>query len=321
MRFSSFAIGRPSSQSARILYHLIRGIPVLYRRKLLLALLQSLNGKADVLQFQKVLFLLTLQLKSRTFEFVPYHKGCFSFQANSEMKVLERQGFLFEEDSTWHLKSSESWAKQLTPADRLGLVEIVGEYGSWNNDKLVHWTYTQHPYYAINSKIIDKHLNHIDKLFVETARPVSNCRALYTTGYEGLSLEGYLNRLIKLDVKVLCDVRRNPVSMKYGFSRRTLQKACEGVHIEYLHFPELGIESELRKELKTKQDYEDLFKIYDRDTLPRTLLKQDEIADLVRKYDRVALTCFEADPSFCHRSHLASAVETRCGNEFQVRHL
>jgi uncharacterized protein (DUF488 family) len=109
--------------------------------------------------------------------------------------------------------------------------------------------------------------------------------------------------------------------MKYGFSRRTLQKACEGVHIEYLHFPELGIESELRKELKTKQDYEDLFKIYDRDTLPRTLLKQDEIADLVRKYDRVALTCFEADPSFCHRSHLASAVETRCGNEFQVRHL
>jgi uncharacterized protein (DUF488 family) len=186
---------------------------------------------------------------------------------------------------------------------------------------LVHWTYTQYPSYAINSKIIDEHLNHIEKLFVETARPVSNCRALYTTGYEGLSLEGYLNRLIKLDVKVLCDVRRNPVSMKYGFSRKTLQKACEGVHIEYLHFPELGIESELRRDLKTKQDYEDLFKIYDRDTLPRTLLKQDEIAGLVRKYDRVALTCFEADPSFCHRSHLASAVETRCGNEFQVRHL
>lgn len=55
-------------------------------------------------------------------------------------------------------------------------------------------------------------------------------------------LEQYLNKLIENDVKVLCDVRRNPISMKFGFSKHQLIKACNGVGIEYKHIPEVGID-------------------------------------------------------------------------------
>lgn len=34
---------------------------------------------------------------------------------------------------------------------------------------------------------------------------------------------------------------KNPISMKYGFSKSQLQNACEGVGISYNHFPDLGI--------------------------------------------------------------------------------
>ena len=144
---------------------------------------------------------------------------------------------------------------------------------------------------------------------------------MFTTGYEGISLESYLNRLLKAGVRLLCDVRKNPMSMKYGFSRKTLEKACTGVHIEYRHIPELGIDGEMRKNLLTKDDYEKLFAVYDHDLLPKAVEKQKEVLELLAKYERVALTCFEADPHFCHRSHLAAALVRQAEDKLELRHL
>ncbi|WP_348602891.1 DUF488 family protein [Bartonella tribocorum] len=42
----------------------------------------------------------------------------------------------------------------------------------------------------------------------------------FTIGYEGKSLENYLNCLLENNIKILCDVRKNPISRKYGFSKR-----------------------------------------------------------------------------------------------------
>ena len=44
---------------------------------------------------------------------------------------------------------------------------------------------------------------------------------LFTLGYEGLRLEDWLARLRAHAVAAVCDVRRNPVSRKPGFSRRS----------------------------------------------------------------------------------------------------
>jgi len=40
------------------------------------------------------------------------------------------------------------------------------------------------------------------------------------------------------------------------FSNSQLQKACTGVGIQYIHVPELGIESEQRHDLSSQADYE-----------------------------------------------------------------
>ena len=50
----------------------------------------------------------------------------------------------------------------------------------------------------------------------------------------------YLNLLLTNSVTLLCDVRRNALSRRYGFSKSTRSKACEGVGIRYEHLPELG---------------------------------------------------------------------------------
>ena len=50
--------------------------------------------------------------------------------------------------------------------------------------------------------------------------------------------------------------------MKYGFSKKQLKTACNGVGIEYIHIPEVGIESDKRQELNTQADYDKLFKLY-----------------------------------------------------------
>ncbi len=294
---------------------------MLYRRKILLSLLQALDRRIDSVSFQKILFLLTERQRSKSFDFIPYRFGCYSFQANAELKVLERHGFLKDMNNVWKMVSGENWIEQLEDTDKSSLLAVVHEFGSWTKDKLIYWTYSQHPYYSINSEIAREYLNDHEMIFRETARPNPHGTVLFTTGYEGISLESYLNRLINEGVKLLCDVRKNPISMKYGFSRKTLEKTCDGVHIKYKHIPELGIDGEMRKNLLSKDDYDRLFGMYDQEILPSATKQQEEVLELLKSYGRIALTCFEANPRFCHRSHLAAAIESRSKNKFEVRHL
>ena len=101
--------------------------------------------------------------------------------------------------------------------------------------------------------------------------------SFFTIGYEGSSFEGYLNRLIKHNVKILIDVRRNPLSRKYGFSKKTLSDTVRKLGIEIVHIPELGITSEKRRELHTQDDYDRLFESYEKQDL-------EEEQDLARTH-------------------------------------
>ncbi|CAN5301334.1 hypothetical protein BH23BAC3_BH23BAC3_18810 [soil metagenome] len=131
---------------------------------------------------------------------------------------------------------------------------------------------------------------------------------LFTIGYEGISLEAYMNKLIRNGVKVLVDVRKNALSMKYGFNKSQLKKACDGVGIRYIHFSEVGIKSSKRKELNTQDDYDRLFENYKQTVLPETTDRQKDLVDIIKENKRVALTCFEAQSCQCHRRPLAEYV-------------
>ena len=106
-------------------------------------------------------------------------------------------------------------------------------------------------------------------LRIERARPKKRSAELLTIGYQGRSLETYLNLLIGAGVTLLCDVRRNAISRVYGFSKSTLKTGCDRVDIRYVHLRELGISSDRRRGLKTRSDYLRLFTEYDNVDLPQ----------------------------------------------------
>ena len=108
---------------------------------------------------------------------------------------------------------------------------------------------------------------------------------------------------------LLCDVRRNAISRKYGFSKSTLEGACSGVGIRYEHLPELGIESSLRRGLKTEVEFKNLFKTYEQTILPNRGDALDRIRTWLRAGESVALTCFELEADQCHRHCVADALE------------
>jgi uncharacterized protein (DUF488 family) len=182
-------------------------------------------------------------------------------------------------------------------------------------------TYQKYPFWALNSVKAKSLLNAEEMAQVEKMRPCTDKTILFTIGYEGNSLENYLNRLIENDIKILVDVRNNPLSMKFGFSKSQLKKYCESINIEYLHFPEVGIISEKRQELHTQADYDRLFKDYRTKNLPNTTTTQKVILNLLIEHKRIALTCFEAQHCQCHRSHLANAIKELPGFNYEIKHI
>jgi len=115
-----------------------------------------------------------------------------------------------------------------------------------------------------------------------------------------ISTAVFLYTLIKNDIRVLCDVRNNPLSRKFGFSKNSLQKYLGNIGIEYVHIPELGISSEKRNNLNSDDDYQNLFKNY-KTSLSKRLEHLEKLHQLLVSKKRSALTCFEHDPSNCHR--------------------
>lgn len=292
-----------------------------YRRKILLSLLQIFGNELEKLSFQKLLMLFTKFQSTPDFHFVPYKFGCFSFQANADMSTMVKYGQVCEADKTWLKTDKTDYISLIRDADRKLLYKLKTLYSGKSSDDLIRLTYIQHPYYAINSTIAKSILDANEYFAVESAKPAFKSIVLFTIGYEGISLEEYLNKLILNGIKLLCDVRKNSLSMKYGFSKSQLRNACEGVGIRYQHIPELGIDSDKRQELKTQSDYDKLFRQYRSEILTQTQSQQEFILELLKKYNRVALTCYEANIYQCHRKHLAEAIAVMPGFEYELTHL
>ena len=292
-----------------------------YRRKIILALLQAFDGHLPKISLQKLLFLFTTRQSKPDYDFVPYHYGCYSFSANADLTAMVRHGQLSEDKSSFTKIGSVDYVKTLNEKDKKILVDVKNIYGRLNTNSLMKFTYLNYQYYAINSVKAREILTEEQYEKVLSIKPVNNQTILYTIGYEGISLEEYLNRLIKNDVKVLVDVRNNALSMKFGFSKTQLKTFCASLHIEYFHIPEVGIQSEQRQELKTQTDYDNLFEIYKKLNLKNTISYQEQILNLLKEKKRIALTCFEANICQCHRKHLAEAIVKLPEWNFELKHI
>jgi uncharacterized protein (DUF488 family) len=161
-------------------------------------------------------------------------------------------------------------------------------------------------------------------------QPKREQNTLFTIGYEGISIDTYINKLLANHVKTLVDVRKNAYSNKFGFSKKEfmycLDPTGDGSQksgIKYIHIPELGIESEKRHELKTAKSYNpggyDLFgngvknienKLFEdyKDNLPSKQKYIDKLIQILKQDKLIAITCFEADHKCCHRHILAESL-------------
>ncbi|MCP5516648.1 MAG: DUF488 domain-containing protein [Verrucomicrobiales bacterium] len=294
------------------------------RQRRLLALVDALGGEVCGLDFQKLLFLYCQDVEeSPSYEFVPYRFGGFSFTSYADKRRLIEQGMLADEERLWKLTPTGRAAAMVDRPERLRMHQFAKTHSQWRGEALVAEAYRRHPYFATRSEMATRVLAEDGPALtaVEAARPDPPRPGLVTIGYEGRALEGYLNRLLQDGVTLLCDVRRNAFSHKYGFSKNTLAESCGGVGIRYEHVPELGIPSGQRRELKTQSDYDALFARYERESLPKQTAALARIYAWIATGERVALTCFEKLPSQCHRHCVAEALERQYGKEFMAVNL
>lgn len=280
-----------------------------YRRKVLLALIETFGGRMCPISLQKALFLFTREqdTDNRVYSFVPYKYGCFSFNANHDIAVLQKYGFLSFIDKEIAISAPGNYVSDLNLFDSSLLIKIYDQFKGFTDDDYIDYTYKLYPYYAINSEIAYKHLSEdqLEEVRKKDHRKTYSNHTLFTIGYEGKSLEEYLNKLLIHGVRTLCDVRKNAYSQKYGFSKAQLQPACEGVGIKYIHIPELGIDSDQRRSLFSQADYDILFEQYRKTVLAKNDRQLERIVDLIDKDERVALTCFEKNVNQCHRTQIA----------------
>ena len=244
-----------------------------------------------------------------SYDFMPYRFGCYSPQANQDLKTMIKYNLVKEDGNDWIMTDSLNYKLTLNKKDREDLELFAGEYKSLRGRPLIEYVYEKYPFYAIKSEIVESVLNSDKIKKVKSLLPSKNDPVLFTIGYEGKSIEKYVTELIKEDIKLLCDIRKNPLSMKFGFSKNQLKGILEGVGIEYVHIPGLGIDSDKRQELNTPSDYEQLFSEYEKTTLIQNTTDLQALAKLFQKAKRIALTCFESDHHSCHRSRTANALQ------------
>lgn len=292
-----------------------------YRRKVILALIQMFGGKLSKLDFQKLLFLFSQNQKEPSYDFLPYRFGCYSAQANQDLKTMIKYDLVEENPVTWIIKTKTNYNETLKPQDREFMKNLYSDFKNLKGESLIRYVYKNFPFYAIRSEIAEKILKKSELDIIQNLQPNKKNSVLFTIGYEGKSVEKYVTQLLNEDVKILCDVRKNPFSMKYGFSKSQLKNILENVGIEYIHVPNLGIESDKRKNLKQEIDYQNLFVDYEKNILPKMTDDLTSVAELCKKNKRVALTCFEKEHTSCHRSKTANAIMPLLPDKFSLEHI
>ena len=286
----------------------------LKQENLILALIGSDPKGFKAIEIHKILFMLGWFDSSLSiYEYIPFKKGCYSPSLSHDLRKLETRGYLrcdadSHGGSLWRLTERGEAQSFVARISRRKVVQFRHLY-PLRGKELVVDVYKRYPYWAINSEIADLLLRDEPVAInnIVASRPKAKV-SLASIGYEGRSIEDYFNCLIRAGIDFLCDVRRNPISRKYGFSRSTLSEICKGCGIEYRHYPQLGIPSCERRSLCSQTDYDLLFAKYEEEVIPKVKDELDGISEEIQNGRCVAVTCFEANPAQCHRTKVIEAL-------------
>jgi uncharacterized protein (DUF488 family) len=289
-----------------------------YRRKLLLALLEVFDGNLDETDCELLLFHVCQATGKQHYDFFPHHAGPFSFLSVYDKRRLGELGLLKTADD-FQIQTTHSSLEELTPADRSALFALKTD--APRGRQLLRQTCQQYPQFAARCKILADIFDPEEIRQLQFAWNMDTRPFLFTLGYEGLTIDAFLYKLIANNVMALVDVRNNPQSMKYGFSKKSFKDYVEKAGVKYIHIPALGIPSALRKGLGTSVLHEKLFQKYETEILPKQEEAQQQLLDLIAETPRTALVCFEADHHLCHRHTLVEHLRKKKAFNRIVIHL
>lgn len=277
-------------------------------------MLATQDEGATKLGLQKRLFFLAEKEKKAgvvsTYDFYPHHKGCFSFTAAYDFEKLHEASYICAKNGRYAL-SAVLPLPELPWADQHRIDQVAHEVAGATDEELALRVYREYPFYATNSKWAAQLLAGDAEALQRIEENKPKCErggALFTIGYEGISIERFFKKLLGKGVTILCDVRRVPFSHKQGFSKNQLEALCHDMGFSYQHLPELGIASNRRRKLETQEDYDQLFDEYRQHDLPGMEPVLQNLVHQMEKGERIALMCFEANLRQCHRRLLAERL-------------
>ncbi len=243
------------------------------------------------------------------YEFVPYRYGPFSFAMYKDLQKLQGLGSVACTTLALTRTGRQVLARNITLLSSQAHVELtttVRRAARLRRGELLRYVYERYPYFATHSELAGRRRDptHVDP-------------AVFTCGYQGLSLEGFFNKLIGAGIRQILDVRHSTWSRRYGFTEKVFPRVSLSLDIQYDHLPQLGVPPDLRQNLVTERQYRNLFANYE----IAMAAHQQLIQRLAQRMLDVpsALICYEADPNCCHRSRLAQKLATI--NELQIVHL
>ena len=278
---------------------------MLTRHRIVLALVEGEPGQViSRLKLVKLCFLLAQAWKdapsAAVYQFLPYKFGPFSFTLYQEIEGLCRDGALEAVSDKELRRVSGTEATPLDPAARQMIRYVTARYAGIPMPTLLDSIYAAYPWFTLNSERIEKRAATVPQVGI----------AIYTAGYEGLQVDGFLDMLLRGGIRRVVDVRANPISRRYGFHKSTLARLCGLLDLQYQHMPELGIPSAWREHLETASDYVRLFDRYEATILPAATEALDRLGLLIAEMPTV-LVCQEKDATFCHRRRLAVQLSRR----------
>jgi len=253
-----------------------------------ISILERYKPKIDRTYLDKLLFLIKketeIDKKIKFYNFFPYNYGPFSNQFYFDLEYLTRQGYLGED-----LKPKTE--AKLGPYEKKIIDGIIDKYGIFSLKEIKNYVYKNYPEYTCKSLLRGK-------------QKIEYKAKVFSIGYEGKDIDLFLDLIIQNHIDVVVDVRANPFSMNFAFTKKKLANYLKKVDVEYVHIPELGIRGEYRRKFK---DYTKLFAFYREEILPKQISKVEELADL-GKQKRIALLCFEKNKDNCHRGVLSEKL-------------
>src|SRR5262249_88466 len=130
------------------------------------------------------------------YDFLPYHHGPYSFCLSREAHTLAREGMLLESETTWALREGHHDQQEGLPGRiRDDVRRVVRRFYQRPVAELIEYVYGNFPHFTVNSRRERR-----------APRPTAPL-AVYTAGYEGMQVDGFLNLLVQSGIRRLVDVR------------------------------------------------------------------------------------------------------------------